>query len=120
MDQASGDLKKTPLPSQIEVKMKLRVFTVPPFNDALVIGKNAPIGSEAWRRALVLLQVAPFESIKIDDEVVEEILIQKRIMKKIPRENLVAIVLKKVKPFMTPEEVIHLDIGVELSIDEVI
>lgn len=105
---------------QLAVKMKLRVFMVPPINDALVIGKNAPIGSEAWRRALALLLVLPFVSIKIDDdEVIEEILVQKRILKKIPQEKLVGMIFSKVKPFMSPEEVIHLDIHAELLVEEV-
>lgn len=103
---------------EIEIRMKLRVFSVPPINDALVLGRQAPIGGEAWRRALALLQSTPFESIKLDDEVIEEILIQKRILKKITKEGLIKIILNKIKPFMSAEEVIHLDIEVELSLIE--
>lgn len=105
---------------QIAVKMKLRVFMVPPINDALVIGKNAPIGSEAWRRALALLLVLPFESIKIEDDIIEEILVQKRILRKIPQDRLIMLIYNKVKPFMSPEEVIHLDIHAELFTEDII
>lgn len=105
--------------NRLEVNMKLRVFTVPPINDALVVGKNAPIGSEAWRRALTLLQVSPFESIKVnDDDIIEEILVQKRILRKIPQDGFVKMILKRIKPFMSPDEVIHLDIDAELTIYE--
>lgn len=113
-------LEQTREQSSLVVKMKLREFTIPPITDALVIGSNAPIGSEALRRAISLLHAAQFESVKIEDDLVEEILVRTSILKKISKEKLINIVLKKVKPFMSAEEVIHLDIEVELTIEELI
>jgi len=118
MEQKSDSMQFDADQSHLEVRMRLRVFVVPPINDALVVGKNAPIGSEAWRRALALLHVYPFELIKLEDDIIEEILVQTRILRKIPKEKLLALILKKVKPFMSAEEVIHLDIQAELLIGE--
>ncbi len=106
--------------SSLTVKMKLREFAIPPITDAMVIGLNAPIGSEALRRAFSLLNVSPFETVKLNDDIIEEILIRTTLLKKINREQLTSIVIKRVKPFMTSEEVIHIDMQVELMIEELL
>jgi hypothetical protein len=106
--------------SMLIVKMKAREFAIPPVTDALVIGVDAPIGSEALRRSITLLNGAPFDSIKFEDDTIDEMLVRSAILKKISRESLIAIVMKRIKPFMSLEEVIHLDIGIELSIEEVL
>jgi Sec-independent protein translocase protein TatA len=106
--------------SSLRVKVKLREFIIPPINDALIIGKNAPIGSEAMRRALSLLHGAPFDMIKVEDDIISEILVRNTILKKIQQDNFVNLILKKVKPFMSIDEVIHLDIYVEMFFEEVV
>ena len=98
----------------------MREFIIPPINDALIIGKNAPIGSEAMRRALSLLHGAPFDMIKVDDDIVSEILVRNTILKKIQQENFIKLIIKKVKPFMSVDEVIHLDILVEMFFEDVV
>jgi hypothetical protein len=71
------------------------------------------------RRALTLLHVAPFERIHLDsDDVVEDVLVRNSVLNKIPKEKLISLVLGRVKPFMTSEEVIHLDLSPELTIEE--
>jgi len=102
----------------INVRLRIKEFVIPPINDALVLGKRAPIGSEAMRRALGLLHVAPFEHIALDDEVIEDIVVRSSVLNKIPSDKLVALVLKRVKPFMTAEEVTHVDLQPELTLDE--
>jgi hypothetical protein len=106
--------------SSVVIKMKMREFNIPPINDALVVGKNAPIGTEALRRALSLLHGAPFEMIKIEDPIISEILIRNTILKKIQQDSLLKLIEKRVKPFMSVDEVIHLDINVELFFEEVL
>ena len=70
------------------------------------------------RRALNLLHVAPFEHISVDDDLIEDIIVRKGVLNKIPAEKLVALVLKRVKPFMMIEEVTHLDLEPELFVDD--
>ena len=102
----------------INVRLRIREFSIPPITDALVLGKRAPIGSEAIRRALNLLHVAPFEHISVDDDIIEDIIVRKGVLNKIPSQKLVALVLKRVKPFMTIEEVTHLDMEPELFLED--
>ena len=103
----------------LSVRVRIREFNIPPITDALVLGKKAPIGSEAMGRALSLLHVAPFEHIRVeDDEIVEDILVRRGLLNKVPRDKLEKLICSRVKPFMTPDEVINLDVVHELIIEE--
>jgi hypothetical protein len=113
------DMTKTSQ-SSIVIKMKAREFSIPPITDALVVGIDAPIGSEALRRSISLLHGAPFDSIQTEDDVIDQIFVRSAIVKKTGRERLLEIVLTRIKPFMSPDEVIHLDISVELNLEEAI
>lgn len=103
----------------LSVRVRIREFNIPPVTDALVLGKKAPIGSEGMRRALSLLHVSPFEHIQVeDDEVIEDILVRTSVLNKVPRHKLEKLILQRVKPFMTAEEVINLDVRPELLLEE--
>ncbi len=103
--------------SSLSVKMRLREFLIPPVNDGLVIGANAPIGGEAMLRALKLLHVAQFDTIKVNDDIIDQILVKKSLLRKINEDSLLSLVMARVKPFMSSDEVILLDIEVELFIE---
>jgi hypothetical protein len=102
----------------LTMRIRLREFSIPPITDALVLGRKAPIGAEAMSRALGLLNVSAFEQIGMDDDVVENILVRRSMLNKISPDKLVELVLRRVKPFMSVEEVTHLDLLPELTIEE--
>lgn len=105
--------------STLAVRVRIREFSIPPVTDALVIGKKAPIGSQAMSRALSLLHVAPFEHVPLeDDDVIEDVLVRASVLNKIPRAKLLELVRKRIKPFMSTDEVINLDVRPELIIEE--
>lgn len=100
----------------ITVRMKVCEFAMPPVRDALVLGKDSPIGCQAMRRALAILQPAPYEHIELNpaDDVISDILVRASVLKKVPREKLAELVLARCKPVMQPDECLHLDISAEL------
>ena len=103
----------------LTVRIQLNEFVIPPVTDALVIGRKAPIGSEALQKALSLLHVSPFEQIDFpDDDTVEVLLVRRSVLRKVPHDRLVALVLRRVKPYMTNDEVVHLKISVEVDLEE--
>jgi hypothetical protein len=113
-DRKDGSTQPT-----LTVRIQLNEFMIPPVTDALVIGKKAPIGSEALRKALSLLHVSPFEQIDFpDDETVEDLLVRRSVLKKVPRDKLISLILRRVKPYMTNEEVLHLNIKVEVTLED--
>jgi hypothetical protein len=105
----------------VSIRLQFQEFKIPPVRDALVLGKKAPIGCEAVRRSLTLLHVAPFEHIELSgdnaDPVVGDILVRQSVLNKIPREKLIRLILERIKPFMTAEEILHLQIEAEVSLE---
>lgn len=104
--------------SQRSLRARVREFNIPPITDGLIVGKDAPIGSGALRRAVQLLVSSPFEHVEIGDEVISDLLVRAALLRRIPRETLISFVLKKVKPFMGPEEILHLSLDAELTVEE--
>ncbi|HWP00917.1 MAG TPA: hypothetical protein VNL74_09885 [Methylococcus sp.] len=100
------------------LRVKVREFHMPPINDGVVLGREAPIGCQAFRRALELLVVAPFEHIELEDEVVGAILVRRALLRRISKEYLTDFVLQRIKPLMGPEEILHLDLHAEIWIEE--
>lgn len=92
-------------------------YAIPPLKDMLVLGKQAPIGCIAMRRAIELLVTATYEHIEIEDDVISDILVRQHLLKRVSKDGLIDFVLKHVKPMMGTDEVMHasLDIRVFLS-----
>ena len=103
--------------NKIHVSARVGEYNIPPMKDMLVLGKRAPIGCIAMRRALDLLIKTPFEHIEIeDDDVISDILVRKPLLKRIGKDELIKFVLRDVKPLLSPEELLH----VELEIDVIL
>jgi hypothetical protein len=104
--------------SELQIKnglvARITEYQIPPFRDALVLGREASIGCHAVRRALSLLVKTPFTHIELDDEVIGDILIRENLLRRIPQEQIVAFVLNHVKPMMGAEEVLQVDLDIEV------
>jgi hypothetical protein len=100
------------------VRAKVREFAIPPIQDGLVIGRDAPIGIVALGRAIQLLVASPFEQVEVQDDVIAAILVRRAILRRMPRGALVAFVLRKVKPYIGAEEILHFTLDAELTIEE--
>ncbi|MEW5815206.1 MAG: hypothetical protein AB1798_07415 [Spirochaetota bacterium] len=100
------------------LRARVKTFAIPPVHDGLVIGRKAAIGCEAFKRALPLLTPNRFEDIDLDDEIISDILIRSTFLRKIPREKLAQFVLQRLKPLMSDEDVLHLDLECESIVEE--
>lgn len=107
-----------PVSSRHVLKARVREFGIPPIRDGLVLGKSSPIGCVALRKALNLLGASPFAHIEIEDDVVSDIVVRQTLLRRIPRETLIAFVLDRIKPLMEPEEILHLDLEAEVLLEE--
>lgn len=99
------------------IQTRIKEFVLPPFRDGLVLGKNSPIGNRAMRQALELLVATPFEHIEIHDDIVQDILIRKSLLKKISPEKLIDYVLTRIKPFMSEDEILYLELDIEIQFE---
>jgi hypothetical protein len=109
------------IPQMAEVKNKVVLsvyaseYAFPPVKDMLVLGIHAPIGCIAMRRALALLIHASFEHIEIEnDDVISDILVRKRLLKRVPKADLIDFVMKHVKPLLSPEEVLQVELNIKV------
>jgi len=106
--------------NKVQISARVYEYSVPPMKDMLVLGKHSPIGCIAMRRALDLLVKAPFEHIELEnDDIISDILVRQLLLKRISKDELVNFVLAHIKPLLSPEEMLHveLDINVFLSTD---
>jgi hypothetical protein len=68
--------------------------------------------------ALELLVATPFEHIEIEgDEVIQDIIVRRNLLKRISKEKLLAFVVKNIKPLMSEEEILYLELDVEVNLE---
>lgn len=102
---------------QHTVRARVKEFGMPPIHDGLVLGRQAPIGCAAIRKAISLLVASPFEHIEVDDAIISDVLVRASLLRRLPKDKLVAFVLSHIKPLMTAEEVLHMDMDVEVALE---
>lgn len=107
----------TPAKNRYLIRAEMSEFVLPPIHDGLVLGKASPIGHVAVHRALGLLSTTSYDHVPIEDEVIGDILVRSAILRKISREHLIDFVLAEIKPYMGPEEIIHLELKVEIHLE---
>lgn len=106
--------------SSVTVRIRCHEFAMPPIRDAIILGKNSPIGCEAMRRALKILQPQQFDHIELadKDDVVGDILVRSSILKRVSKDKFVEMVLRRFKPVMEADECLHLEINTELIVED--
>lgn len=97
---------------------RVKEFQIPPVADGLVIGRDSPIGCSALTRALELLVPGQFRAIEIDDAVVGHVVVRGNLLRRMPEQRLVDFILGRVKPLMGADEIMHLDLSVEVHLDD--
>jgi hypothetical protein len=100
------------------ISARVREFRIPPIEDALVLGREATIGCVAIREALGLLMAQPFAHIEIQDDIISDIIVRERLLQRIPKEPLIDFVLTHIKPLMSAGEILHLELGAEIHVEE--
>jgi hypothetical protein len=106
---------------RVKSRLRARVteFAYPPVHDGVVIGKIAQLGLAAFRKALDLLVAVPFVHVHVDDDdIIGDILIRHAILRRIDQPHLLSFVMRKIKPLMSSEEILHLDLHVELELED--
>jgi len=98
------------------LEARIRELRVPMVRDGLILGRNTSIGSFAVQKALHLLVDFPFIHLELDDEVIGGILIRSDILHRIDQPGLVEFVLQRIKPMMSGEEIMELDLNIEIGI----
>ena len=104
--------------TKVRVRARVTEFGYPPVHDALILGVNAPQGTEAFKKGLGLLVSTPFEHISVKDDIIGSVLVRGSVLRRISSEKFLDFIMRRVKPLMSAEEILHLDMNVEVDLDD--
>lgn len=112
INRTIGDRKKA------EIVMKISEFEMPPMQDALIIGKQAPIGPEAARRMVDILSPDQYVIIRVDHPIIEAIVIRKPLLTMLPQEKLVSLILEEGGCIANETMIVKAQIGITLQVSK--
>jgi len=98
------------------LRVRVSKVDIPPIRDALVLGRRSAVGCYAIRKALHLLMAAPFVHIELDDELISDVIVREAVLRRFPREHLIAFVLERIRPLMGEEEILQLELESEMTL----
>jgi hypothetical protein len=101
------------------VKLSFEEIRLPPFEDILILGKKCPQGKIGVSKSFELLVPNEFEVFEIDDEIVEAVFINKRVLKKMDKDNIIRILQEKVFPFVSECEILKVDFKLKIFYDSI-
>lgn len=110
-----SDVKKS-----YKIDIEFSPIKLPPVSDILILGKKYPQGKNGVIKAFNFIAPDEFEMIEnIDHENVEGVLINKKILKKIPKDKLLEILEKNIYPFMHNGEAIKVDLNTKIILNDI-
>lgn len=98
-------------------RVRFRTLEMPPIRDGVIIGKNAPITSDAMQQTLKLVSTDRFVEMPVSDEVIGTIIVRDGLLRKLSTQAIEQFVLERVKPYMSNTEVLRLDIDLETLVE---
>lgn len=109
----------TSTPHKNNLVARIVEYRMPPFRDALIMGRESLIGCHAMHRALSLLAKTPFTHIEVDDPVISDILIRESLLRRVTQDQLIAFVLQHIKPLLSIEEVLQIELDIDVTLTAV-
>jgi len=103
-----------------DMTIRLSEFEIPPMQDVLLVGKKAPIGPEAVRRMVDALSPEQYEIIKLDNEVFEAAVLKRSLMKLIPKEKLLPILLEECERVADQQAVVKAQVNIVIQINRAV
>ncbi|MDB5274190.1 MAG: hypothetical protein JWO58_2557 [Chitinophagaceae bacterium] len=96
------------------IDLSFEEIKLPPFQDILILGKNSPQGKMGIFKSFELLVPNGFELVEVFNERVEAVLINKKILAKMPKDKIMEILKIKVFPFISEGELMKVDFRVTI------
>ncbi|MGB9661829.1 MAG: hypothetical protein ACPL5F_07395 [Moorellaceae bacterium] len=99
-----------------DIHLKLSEFEIPPTQDILLVGKKAPIGPEAARRMVDAVSPEQYETVPLDHEIFEAAVVKKSLLKLLPKEKLLPIVVDEGNRIADASMVIKAQVHVSIQV----
>lgn len=103
-----------------EINIRFSEFEMAPMQDVLIIGKRAPIGPEAAKRVTDILSPGQYETIKIDNSIIEAIVIRKTLLNILPQDKLISLILEEGGKVANETAVIKAQVSCILQVSKLI
>lgn len=100
-------------------QLSFEEIRLPPFEDILILGKKCPQGRIGVYRSFELLVPNEFETFEVEDEVVEAVFINKKVLKKLQKDKILDILREKVFPYISESEILKVDFKLKIFYDSV-
>ena len=103
------------------VTLEFAAIKLPPVTDILVLGRKHPQGKQGVMESFRFTAPDEFEMFDIGDEEpnVEAVLIHNRILKRLPKDEVIRVLQKYVFPFVTRGEAVNVDFHVKMRFESV-
>jgi len=105
--------------AKYSVNLNFHEIKLPPFEDILVVGKQAPHGKTGISKSFELLIPNGFEIIETNFENIECVFINRRILAKMPSEKIIKMLAQKVFPYVTESEIVKVDFKITISFNSI-
>jgi len=102
---------------KFSVQLSFEEIRLPPFEDILILGKKCPQGKIGVYKSFELLVPNEFEKFEIEDNVVEAVFINKRVLKKMNEGRIIGILREKVFPYVSESEILKVDFKLRIFYD---
>jgi len=101
------------------IQLSFEEIRLPPFEDILILGRKCPQGKIGVAKSFDFLVPNEFEVFEIDEDNVEAVFINNRILKKIKKEKIISILKEKVFPFVSECEIIKVNLRLKIFYDSI-
>lgn len=101
-----------------EINMRLSEFEMPPMQDVLIVGRQAPIGPEAAKRMVDVLSPDQYEIIKLEHPLIEAIVLRKGLLSMLPQEKLLKLILEEGEKITNEHMIIKAQINITLHVSK--
>ena len=105
--------------AKVSLKLNLTEFELPPTRDALVIARNAPMGTEAATRMLDAACPDEFVVLRVEDEQIESILVRQSLLRSVPADQLVPTILAHARGLIRHHPLLRVRIEVAFDTEKV-
>lgn len=102
------------------VEWEISIFKIPPCEDIIIIGKDAPIGKNSAFKMLETIAPGMFETIEVKHPSVEALIVKKSLIKFIGKNLLTEIVLKEIETIMDESIIFNISLNIKLMDNSVI
>jgi hypothetical protein len=97
-----------------EISLGFEEIRLPPFEEVLIIGRKSPHGRIGLWKSFQFLIPDEFEVYEMDDPIIDAAFINKRLLKKISKDQIISILKEKVFPFVSEGEIMKVDFKVKI------